>query len=374
MKQYVYTLPVVVFLSLCVACTQADIVVPATGGGESGDNAEKGVSLSVRNLGLSVEIETRSIVTGGPVSEAANPNPLTAVGLCVTKQSSSGVVSLYASGNTTQVFTYNASAIPAAWELAEGEEPLLLYSEKGKVYAYAPSEKSVSLAGTPKVPVMKSLKVTDKQVFYFNDGGAEVNPSTDVQWETDQDDYLYGMADQQVDRWQPEVSLIMKHALTKVSFRILEENGSSAFDNNYVAKIVLKSNGGFKKCTSATLNLATGELGGTMTAVDELVFIPGGDMRTIGSASEPNQVAVQAFGLAIPVTGVDVTVELTLDDGRIFTMKPAEGSNTPGTFTADWIKGNNYIYNIRMLPQQIVIANMEVAGWNDGGSTDVPVE
>lgn len=374
MKQYVYTLPVTVFLSLCVSCTQADIVMTVTRVDEGGDSTEKGVALSVKNLGLSVEVETRSIVTGGPASEAANPNPLTSVGLCVTKQSSSGAVSLYASGHTTQVFTYNASVTPAAWEVAEGEEPLLLYSEKGTVYAYAPSEKSVSLAGNPKTPVMKGLKVTDKQVFYFNDGGAEVNPSTDVQWETDQDDYLYGTAGQQVDRWQPEVSLIMKHALTKVSFRILEENGSAAFGSNYVAKVVLKSNGGFRKCTSATLNLATGELGGTLTAVDQLVFVPGGYMRAIGSASEANQVPVQAFGLAVPVTGVDVTVELTLDDGRIFTMKPAAGSNTPGTFTADWIKGNNYIYNIRMLPQQIVIADVEVAGWNDGGSTDVPVE
>ena len=76
----------------------------------------------------------------------------------------------------------------------------------------------------------------------------------------------------------------------------------------------------------------------------------------------------------IPVTGVSVTLELTLDDGRVFTMSPSEGSADPGTFTADWVKGNNYIYNIRMLPQGIVIANMEVAGWNDGGSTDIPVE
>lgn len=131
----------------------------------------------------------------------------------------------------------------------------------------------------------------------------------------------------------------------------------------------------FKKSTSARLNLSTGELDGTMTAVNQLTFTADGDMRAVGTeVSETAQVPVQAFGLVIPVTGVPVTLELTLDDGRVFTMSPPEGSADPGTFTAGWIKGNNYIYNIRMFPQGIVIADIEVAGWNDGGSTDVPVE
>lgn len=334
---------------------------------------EKGVPLAVKNLGLSVEVETRSIVTGGPAGGAANPNPLTNVGLCVTKQSSSGAVSMYASSHTAMAFTYNAMVDPAVWEPAEGEDPLYLNSEKGKVYAFAPSEKSVSLSGNPKVPVMKGVKVLDKQVFYFHEGEA-VDPATDVQWETDQDDYLYGVADGEVDRWYPEVSMTMHHALAKVSFRISEENGSSAFGDSYVAKVVLKSSGGFKKCTSAGLNLATGDLTGSMTAVSQLTFVPGDATRAVGVGSEAAGVPIQAFGLVIPVTGVGVTLELTLDDGRVFTMIPDQGGGDASTFTADWLKGNNYIYNIRMLPQGVVITNMEVAGWNDGGATDVPVE
>ena len=144
--------------------------VAGSDGGDGGK--DKGVPLSVKNLGLSVEIETRSLVTGGPVGSDTNPNPLTQVGLCVTKQSSSGSVSVYASGNNTQMFTYN-TATPA-WELAEGEEALYLYSEKGTVYAYSPADKSVSLSGTPKVPVMSSVKVSEKQNFVFNDGGGVV--------------------------------------------------------------------------------------------------------------------------------------------------------------------------------------------------------
>ena len=373
MKEFFKTLASVVFLLAGYACTEATISI--AGSGDDGvDDTDKGVPLNVKNLGLSVEVESRSIVTGVPGGTSPNPNPLTEIGVCVTKTSSNGTVSMYAGGNNTQLFVYNTQAAPAVWELAEGEESLLLYSERGTVYAYAPSDKSVSLSGTPKVPLMNAVKVSEKQKFYFNDGGTPVDVSADIQWETDQDDYLYGTASGQVDRWQPEVSLTMRHALSKVSFRILEANGGSVFGGSSVKKVVLKSSGGFRKSAAAKLSLATGELSGTITAVDELSFTADGDMRTIGTdVSDADQVPVQAFGLVIPVTGISATLELTLDDNRVFTMAPA-ADGSPGALTADWLKGNNYIYNIRMLPQGIEIEDIEVAGWSDGGSTDVPVE
>lgn len=377
MKQFIYIFSTAFSLLLCVACTQADIVVPAAGGK---DDVEEGVPLSVKNLGLSVEVESRSIVTGGPGGGAANPNPLTTVGLCVTNAKGA----YYDNGNRTQQFAYNAQAAPAAaWEQAADEEKLLLYTEKGMVYGFFPAGNSVSITGTPKQPVMSRVGVLDKQMFIFNDGDIPVDAKADIQWETGQDDYLYGKAGTEVDRWHPEVSLSMNHALAKVSFRVLEAEGGSAFADRLVKKVVLKSSGGFKKSTSAKLNLATGELSGSMTAVDELWFtadtranVDGdGNMRAVGSdETDPQNVAVQAFGLVIPVTGIDVTLELTLDDDRVFTMSPSGDEGLAGTFTAEWEKGSNYIYNIKISPQGIVITDMEVAGWNDGGSHNIPVE
>lgn len=371
MKKFLYLLPVV-FLSLCMACTEAEIVLPVPGGGDT----EEGVPLSVRNLGLSLEVESRSVVTGGPGEEEKNPNPLTSVGICVTKQNGSGTVSLYESSVRSQLFTYNDVAVLPVWKLAEGEEPLYLYTEKGTVYAYAPSGKSVSLSGIPKVPVMSVVRVLDKQKFSFNDGGKQVDTATDVQWDTDQDDYFYCTAETEVDRWHPEVSLLMQHALAKVSFRVLEAEGGTAFSGCRVAKVTLKSDAGLKKSTSAKLNLSTGALEGTMTDIGELMFTADGDLREVGSGeTNASKVAIQAFGLVIPVTDVGVTLVLTLEDGRTFNMKPAEGNgNAPGTFTANWEKGYNYIYNIRLQPQGIELADIRVAGWNDGGAHDIPVE
>ena len=370
MKPFLYRL-VAVFLFLCAACTEADIVSPVPGGGE----AEEGVPFRVKNLGMWMEVESRSVVTGGPGETDRNPNPLTRIGVCVTKQNSSGTVSLYNKDVGSQQFVYNSAGSLPLWELAEGEEPLLLYTEKGTVYGYAPAEKKVSLTGTPKALLMNGVKVLNEQKFYFSDGDATVNAATDVQWETDQEDYLYCTAAAQVDRWHPEVSLEMQHALSKVSFRVMEVNAGSSFADCRVAKIVLKSNGGFKKSTAAQLNLATGEITGTITPVDQLQFSAGGDKRVIGTGTDiASEVPVQAFGLVIPVSDVDISLELTLDDGRTFNMVPGAGSNVPGTFIASWEKGYNYIYNIRMSPQGIEIADVKVAGWNDGGSVDIPVE
>lgn len=373
MKQFIYTLSTVVFFLLANACTEATIFM-GDGGNEGKGDMEEGVPLSVKNLGLSVEIESRSIATGGAVASPVNPNPLMQVGLSVTKANGSA----YASGIRTQVFVYNAVAVPPGWELAEGEERLLLFSEKGTVYGYAPAEKSVSLSGTPKVPVMSGVKVLDKQKFYFSDTSDPVDASTDIQWETDQDDYLYCKVPVEVDRWHPEVSLTMNHALAKVSFRVLETEGASEFAGSRVKKVVLKSNGGFKKSTSAKLNLATGELDGTMAAVGELWFTADGDLRSVGTEvgaheDDIRKVAIQAFGMVIPVADVPVTLELTLDNGSVYTMAPATGGGV-STFLANWLKGNNYIYNIQLSPQGLSIANVEVAGWAEGGVTDVPVE
>ena len=370
MKQFIYTLSTVVFFLLANACTEATIFM-GDGGNEGKGDVEEGVPLSVKNLGLSVEIESRSIATGGAIASPVNPNPLMQVGVSVTKANGSA----YASGTHTQVFVYNTAAVSPGWELAEGEERLLLFSEKGTVYGYAPAERSVSLSGTPKVPVMSGVKVLDKQKFYFSDTSDPVDASTDIQWETDQDDYLYCKVPVEVDRWHPEVSLTMNHALAKVSFRVLEVNAGSSFAGCRLAKIVLKSNGGFKKSVAAQLNLATGETTGAITPVDQLQFTAGGDKRVVGTGTEEtSEVPVQAFGLVIPVSDVGISLELTLDDGRTFNMVPGADSDVPGTFTASWEKGYNYIYNIRMSPQGIEIADVKVAGWNDGGSVDIPVE
>lgn len=102
MKPFLYRL-VTVFLLLCAACTEAEIVLPGSGG----DDSEKGVPFRVKNLGMWMEVESRSVVTGGPGETNRNPNPLTGIGICVTKQNSSGTEILYNNAVGSQQFVYN---------------------------------------------------------------------------------------------------------------------------------------------------------------------------------------------------------------------------------------------------------------------------
>lgn len=390
MKQYLYILPFVSLL-LCTACTEADTYLSGPVVVEEGE----GVPLSIKSLGLSVEMASRSIVTGGAGQAAPGLNPLKEVQVCVTKMSGS-TVGFYDKDVKQQLFTYAgvgagsgeaAGSETSGWVLAQDEAVLCLYTAPGTVYGYAPSSsKNPILTGTPKVPAISYVKVLDKQKFYFSDGDIPVDAATDIQWDTNQEDYLYGMAATQVDRWHPEVSLTMQHALAKVSFRVFEEGGGTAFADFGVEQVVLKSSGGLKKCTSAMLNLATGELSGTMTDVEQLTFVSSGVMRVVGSVAgqtgvanggtvDASSVPIQAFGLVIPVENVNITLELTLDDGRTFNMKPVDGGSIAGTFAVNWKKGNNYIYNIRLSPLGIELADIKVAGWEDGGEpTDVPME
>ena len=51
MKPFLYRL-VTVFLLLCAACTEAEIVLPGSGG----DEPEEGVPFRVKNLGMWMEV------------------------------------------------------------------------------------------------------------------------------------------------------------------------------------------------------------------------------------------------------------------------------------------------------------------------------
>lgn len=352
-----------VLLWLCAACTQADIVVRGTGD----DPAEEGVPLFVKNLDMSVEVETRSIVTGGPVASEKNPNPLGRVGLFITKLKDGSV---YDAAIPKQVFVYNEKE--TVWEVTKEFLPIPLTEEKAKVYAFYPATQTVSLSGNPLTPTMAGVTVLGEQTFDF-DTEAPADVSKDVQWKIDQEDYFYGEAKEDPDRWNPEVSLTVCHALAKVSFRILEADAGAIFAGRKVKKIILKNDAaGFKVAKNADLNLKTGELVGTTEKADSLIFTAGKMMRPIGTniAEDQSQtVPIQAFGLVVPMTNASVTLKLILDDGRVFTIKP--GVSTEKT---TWEKGHNYIYTLRMTPQGVMVANVEVVDWTDGAAFDVPVE
>lgn len=364
MKQSFYTLTVAIFLMLCTACTQADIVSPVDGEGTGGD-PDKGVPLAVSNVRLSLEVESRSVVTGEPPKGRRNPNPLTKIAVCVVRAGGSAK-QFYDSSNPVQVFTYAGGS--NSWEQSEPASPLYLFTEGGTGLAYTPANKTVEIDGS--AVRMTGVSVKTAQTFRFPDttpGG--VDPANDVPWDTDQEDYLTGPGGD-VDRWSPGLSLRLQHVLSKVSFRVLEANSGSLYAGSKVAKVELKSGStGFKTSTDAWLDLSTGDLGGTILSGGTLSFTADATTRReVGTGTaDAATVPVQAFGLVIPVGGVQASLELTLDDGHVFASP---------SFTVNWVKGRNHIYTVTLSAKGIVISNPVVAPWVEGTvpGPNVPVQ
>ena len=373
MKQSLYTLTAAIFLVLCTACTEVDTVLPV-GGDDNGqgntDTTDKGVPMVVNELGLSMEVASRAegIVTGVPQTTTNNPNPITKVAVIVTKYMND-VRSFYDPDIGAKVFNYNEDT--RAWE-QDGSTPVFyLGTESGSVYQYAP----VSL--DPHVETVKGVyadggEVKATQIFQFHDLGP-VDPATDVPWDTDQEDFLMGKTGQNVNRWNPAVELELEHMLAKVSFRVMEANSGNYYAGSKIVKVELQSENRFCTLTNAGVNMNGGDLIGDKTYVSTLTFnASGGKERAIASGTAvAATVPVQAFGLVCPVGGgssnpIQATLELTLDDGHVFTSP---------SFVVDWSGGINYIYTLTLSPVGLTISEPKVLGWDETvPAVDVPMD
>lgn len=379
MKQSLYTLTAAIFLALCTACTEADTVLPI-GGDDNGQGntgtADKGVPLAVNELGLSLEVKTRAggIVTGAPQNASNNPNPVKKVGIMVTTNSSNATRAYYDPDIPVKEFNYDDAS--QTWVQDEGTSVFYLGTSEGQAYAFAPVGKEPLLNGIPQnaYPSVGGIEVKAAQTFRFHDTGP-VDPTTDVPWDTDQEDYLCKEGGDQVDRWQSAVSLTLKHVLAKVSFRVMEKDGGTLYAGSKVVKVELKSNNGF----SVSKPKNGGDPGTVMDIYHGFIpmdtTVPAGSLtfsaaagtaRAVGSGkTNAAEVPVQAFGLVLRVLG-KLTAELTLDDGHVFATEP---------FNVQWDESVHYIYTLLLTPKGVEISAPQVTGWADGTvpNPDVPV-
>lgn len=377
MKQSLYTLTAAIFLALCTACTEADTVLPEGGGGQgtgqgTGSHPDRDVPLAVKELGLSLEVISRAagVITGAPQKTDKNPNPVKKVGIMVTTDWKG--VSYYDPAIPVKTFNYNDDS--RTWVQDTGTPDFYLGTDKGYAYPFAPADLTPLLNGVPSndYPSVGGLELKAAQTFRFHDTGP-VDPATDVPWDTDQVDYLaqWGILPT-VDRWNPDITIELCHALAKVSFRVMEKDGGTLYAGSKVVKVELKSNNGFEISKPATptdpgtvMDIYHGGFINQTVPTSSLTFTAApGTERAIGSGTTvAAQVPVQAFGLVMPVSNyenpIQATAELTLDDGHVFTTSPFE-LNWGGGFG-----GGHYIYTLRLDPKGITIDKPGVAPWDE---------
>lgn len=360
MKQIIYNACTV--LALCLSgCSMVET--------NEIDNGGALVALGVTNASL----ETKSVFT--EVGAGATGNVLNKIGVGVTRGNNA---SWYDTSAEKQLFNAK-NGTPVTWEV-DGN-PLYLGDTEGTVYAWAPSTNDATLvAGAP--PKLAGVTFAATQTFDFTDQGG----ATD--WNTSETDYLYSDPVTKINKNNSSAALNMKHALSKVSFRVMKAKGFPApGDRDYVKEVILtfKANGdktGF--AGKGDINLSTGDL--TATVDNRLATIT----LTPGAVASSRQVAVyketssnadftavlpQAFGLVAPYGSADkgqlnVSVKVgTKDDAtydRTFTTTTATDIN--------WEKGNHYIYTILLNEKSLTIASVTLVGWTDNLKAPVDAE
>lgn len=362
MKQIIYNACTV--LALCLSgCSMVET--------NEIDNGGALVALGVTNASL----ETKSVYT--EVGAGTTGNVLNKIGVGVTRGNNA---SWYDTNAEKQLFKAKAGT-PVTWGV-EGD-PLYLNDTEGTVYAWAPSTKDATLtAGTS--PKLAGVTFAATQTFDFTDQGG----ATD--WNTSETDYLYSEPVTKINKNNSSAALNMKHALSKVSFRVMKAKGFPApGERDYVkeVKLTFKEVDGGKTgfAGKGDINLSTGDL----TATDDnrlatITLTPGAVAssrqvvvyKETSSNADFTDVLPQAFGLVAPYGSADkgqlnVSVKVGTKDAettydRTFTTTTATDIN--------WEKGNHYIYTILLTEKSLTISSVTLVGWTENLKDPVDAE
>ena len=353
---------------LLAGCTKMETDIPEPGPGEG----EETIAVLGIN-GLNLPVDTKSIFEG--IGNDGAGNHLNGIGVLVTRLSGTKVV-FYSQEIDTQEFHYDGTAWTA-------NVALNLANSQGTVYAWAPLGYDAAIKSSG--PVVQGLQVLAAQSFNVNDATNE--------WDTEQEDYLYGSAaatvgdetHQTVDKWDHTVdNMYMQHALAKVSFRIRKANGQAVNNDDYVKRMELTSVAGNtfavspRSASKVTMNLTDGVFGG-LTAASTLTFTAEYPAQlAVYSADYSTVTHAQVYGMAAPATVGAMRLKMTLGpDGP----PDATTDRTYETRVGDtslqnvvWRKGRHYVYTLTATDQGLEITDVTVVGWDDAGTTEVPVE
>lgn len=360
MKQIIYNACTV--LALCLSgCSMVET--------NEIDNGGALVALGVTNASL----ETKSVYT--EVGAGATDNVLNKIGVGVTRENNA---SWYDTDATKQLFKAKAGAL-VTWEV-EGD-PLYLGDTDGTVYAWAPSTKEATLTARAS-PKLAGVTFAAAQTFDFSDQGGVTD------WNTSETDYLYSGPVSGINKNNSSAALNMKHALSKISFRVMKAKGFPApGDRDYVkeVKLTFKADGGKTGFTGkGDIDLNTGDLVAaddgrlaTISLTPEVLASSRqvATYKETGSNADFTSVQPQAFALVAPYGSGDkgklnVSVKVGTKDAetydRTFTTTTATDLN--------WVKGNHYIYTILLTEKSLTISSVTLVGWADNLKDPVDAE
>ena len=357
MKQLIYNACAI--LAVCLSgCSMVEIKEDFAG--------EKPVALGVTNASL----VTKSIYTG--TGTETSDYILNKVAVGVTRATNS---SWYDTSLPKQLFKTEMKDGAVAW-VTEGDT-LYLNDTEGIVYAWAPSDKDATLANPPK---LEGLTFQAAQTCKFTE-----NADHATDWDTNQTDYLWSVPVTNINKINSSANLDMRHALVKLSFRMMRAEGYSApGERDYVkeVKLLFRADGGKSGfAASGWLDLSTGGLTASDTGRQTEITLTPSPFRQMapyaGSPGAPDFDAVdpQAFALVAPFATadkgkIDVAVKVGRQDNTTY-----DRTYTTTVQTAlDWTAGNHYKYTILLNEKALTISSVTLAAWTENVKPPVEAE
>jgi len=207
------------------------------------------------------------------------------------------------------------------------QNPIILSSKSGKLYAYYPYAEGQANNDGKVIPV----NVAASQGTGISEGTAD-----DVQ-----PDYMYGSVVNNVSNATEHVDIQMNHALAMVTFKFVRNTYPG--DGN-ITRIELRNkvDGTYVKNGAATMHIGTGAItGGTAGSV---YCLPNTILTDLTASNAVPHMLVYPNDAIMAAD--DVILSITMDGKTYEIALPNTLSDTSDTYA--WTKGNNYVYTLNM--------------------------
>lgn len=253
----------------------------------------------------------------------------------------------YAAGNNYAVYTKENSN----WT-NKGTDHIYLTNADATIYGYYPTTKKYDESGKT-IPV--TVNETDAITAIVNSTGTAIaSASGDV-------DYMYATSVPSVNNKSGNnVTLVMNHALSMVSFRVYKADDYKGSGN--LTKVVMENvNAGttLSKGTNPTMDITTGAINEgaakqavyTRTISDYQLTSTANDSKKFSILVLPTSSAISNIKATFTIDGADYSVNLT---------QPA-AAGTDGK----WKAGYNNLYTVKMGGTDLSITTVTVTPWEE---------
>lgn len=321
----------------------------------AGCGDEQNTGTAENNDPVELRISPRVTLTRGVVDGAAFGSGAT-VAVYATGDDYTGD-----KGNNYAVYTYGSG-----WSNSDTGNKIYLTNKAATIYAYYPTTTKYDNSGLT-IPVTL-LEASAEIVATDN-----ATDGTPIAAATGEVDCMYATSVTDVTNKSNQtkgVELVMKHALSMVSFRVYKAADYEGAGS--LTKIVMKDINGsgttLSKGTTPKMNITTGVIteGTAADAIYTRTIKDGYILGTTDSGARRFSIMVLPISTSIGTGNIQAVFTI---DGADYSVNLTPPSDNSGA----WLAGKNHLYTVKLSGTELSISTITVTQWVDvvGGTLDI---